>query len=527
MGAGMFLDAHRAEAAVGEPAEDSILGLEVCVCVEVALPQGQVRDGASGRLVEPVPLAVSAPRGHPARGRGDKTKRDTVGKGAVRGWEVRSTWQASVIFPKYYLRAQMSLSVLDVVPQLEESMTSAVKACLGLPASLRANFIGTYLLARVDGTALPAAPERDPENATVLSKELPALASLLSKAVNQAFKDHRGNDIQRTVASYLLSLSPTAPPGANMTSWTSINQPVATTRTNGVDIAGIFARYDGDNSGSIDVKELRKALASLGIDASLRQARQILRQYDDDMSGHLEIDEFRNLVEKLLLPAITVPHDSLLWTCACGKVALQLKGEPLFDLDCHCSHCLPVALYIDHKSDGRSFGAGISCISSTGRGVAKTFYLLENVSFCRGRELLRRLKRAAGGENVRQYTSCCSTACILDSGCSQVQPWRSFNRHGLKLPDGTPYIPATPVCNANCAEHPDFASLPEPKALGLPIGVPDKLNALWSSDLEPPERDLHAGPWAPGGVDASCFYCDPEAVEVRACARVASASIIL
>ena len=32
------------------------------VAFEVALPQGQVRDGASGRLVEPVPLAVSAPR---------------------------------------------------------------------------------------------------------------------------------------------------------------------------------------------------------------------------------------------------------------------------------------------------------------------------------------------------------------------------------------------------------------------------------------------------------------------------------
>ena len=45
-------------------------------CVEVALPQRQVRDGASGRLVRPVPLAVSAPRGHPARGRGDNSKGD-------------------------------------------------------------------------------------------------------------------------------------------------------------------------------------------------------------------------------------------------------------------------------------------------------------------------------------------------------------------------------------------------------------------------------------------------------------------
>ena len=39
--------------------------IERGVCVEVALPQRQVRDGASGRLVKPVPLAVSALRGHP------------------------------------------------------------------------------------------------------------------------------------------------------------------------------------------------------------------------------------------------------------------------------------------------------------------------------------------------------------------------------------------------------------------------------------------------------------------------------
>ena len=61
----------------------------------------------------------------------------------------------------------------------------------------------------------------------------------------------------------------------------------------------IFAKFDADRSGGIDVSELRRALGELGIDANHKQAANILRQYDDDQSGALEHAEFRRLVGKL------------------------------------------------------------------------------------------------------------------------------------------------------------------------------------------------------------------------------------
>ena len=68
---------------------------------------------------------------------------------------------------------------------VEQSLGEAVKACLGLPADDRPAFIGSYLLAKLSGSELPTAPAASPSSAS-LGAELPALARLLSKALNVA-----------------------------------------------------------------------------------------------------------------------------------------------------------------------------------------------------------------------------------------------------------------------------------------------------------------------------------------------------
>ena len=53
-----------------------------------------------------------------------------------------------------------------------------------------------------------------------------------------------------------------------------------------------------------------------------------------------------------------------------------------------------------------------------------------------------------------------------------------------------------------------------------PEGVETTLSSIWSADLEPPERDEHAGMWGPDTEEAGLFYGDAAKVEEFAVAVV-------
>ena len=111
--------------------------------------------------------------------------------------------------------------------------------------------------------------------------------------------------------------------------------------------------------------------------------------------------------------------------------------------------------------------------------------------------------------------------CVLDSGKEMKQPWRSFNRNAIRA--GPDLYKPDDVVNACGADNPEFDTVAEPKAPGLPEGVQAKLDSLWHADLESPERDEHAGAWAPSGVvgkEGAFFYKDGESVEEFAIAVV-------
>ena len=67
--------------------------------------------------------------------------------------------------------------------------------------------------------------------------------------------------------------------------------------------AKAFMRYDTDNSGAIDHEELRDALRKLGIHAGSLESDVLFRRYDTDGNGALELDEFAVLVCDLQLYA--------------------------------------------------------------------------------------------------------------------------------------------------------------------------------------------------------------------------------
>ena len=65
------------------------------------------------------------------------------------------------------------------------------------------------------------------------------------------------------------------------------------------DIRAAFRRFDANNSGKLDYKELRTALRGLGVDVNEREAVRVLQSYDGDGNGLMDLDEFSRLVRQV------------------------------------------------------------------------------------------------------------------------------------------------------------------------------------------------------------------------------------
>jgi hypothetical protein len=61
-----------------------------------------------------------------------------------------------------------------------------------------------------------------------------------------------------------------------------------------------FGDADADNSGFIDIAELKKTLSKLGMKLTESQAAEIVRTYDADGNHQLDEEEFLNLVAELI-----------------------------------------------------------------------------------------------------------------------------------------------------------------------------------------------------------------------------------
>ena len=60
-----------------------------------------------------------------------------------------------------------------------------------------------------------------------------------------------------------------------------------------------FDTYDRNHSGKLDHKELRKALASVGLSMASEEAKGLLAKYDKDQTSLMEFDEFQRLCSEL------------------------------------------------------------------------------------------------------------------------------------------------------------------------------------------------------------------------------------
>ena len=97
-------------------------------------------------------------------------------------------------------------------------------------------------------------------------------------------------------------------------------------------ILDLFREWDADGTGLIDVKEFKKALTALGLDASDEEAAELFATFDRDGSGEVEFREFHralrqrgNLSPEPVRPAAPAETDSI-------RPLRRQKAKPLVPL---------------------------------------------------------------------------------------------------------------------------------------------------------------------------------------------------
>jgi len=63
------------------------------------------------------------------------------------------------------------------------------------------------------------------------------------------------------------------------------------------DLKEAFAMFDTDGNGTIDSKELREVMRSLGANPSLRDVREMIDSVDDNGNGTIDFEEFLLLMK--------------------------------------------------------------------------------------------------------------------------------------------------------------------------------------------------------------------------------------
>ncbi len=65
-------------------------------------------------------------------------------------------------------------------------------------------------------------------------------------------------------------------------------------------VIAAFHRFDIDNSGTIEIRELALSMLSLGIYLSDHELGALARQFDEDGNGHFDLPEFHDMIIQII-----------------------------------------------------------------------------------------------------------------------------------------------------------------------------------------------------------------------------------
>ncbi|KAJ0341282.1 hypothetical protein COL922a_002519 [Colletotrichum nupharicola] len=64
------------------------------------------------------------------------------------------------------------------------------------------------------------------------------------------------------------------------------------------DYKAVFSVWDRDNTGGIDAEEFRIAMKSLGLNPSIKEVKELMREVDPKGKGDISLDEFLDLMSE-------------------------------------------------------------------------------------------------------------------------------------------------------------------------------------------------------------------------------------
>ncbi len=118
-------------------------------------------------------------------------------------------------------------------------------------------------------------------------------------------------------------------------------------------------------------------------------------------------------------------------TCACGSVALSLRGKPIISAECLCGDCQAAASYL------QSLPGAPRLLDQKGA-TRFVLYRKDRVRCDRGSERLREYRLSQDSTSRRVVATCCNTPMFLDFTRGH---WLSL--YGQRWPEGT--VPALEI----------------------------------------------------------------------------------
>lgn len=142
-------------------------------------------------------------------------------------------------------------------------------------------------------------------------------------------------------------------------------------------------------------------------------------------------------------------------SCACGRVQLEARGEPILCAACYCDDC---------QEAGRRIEAlpGAPSVKGADGSTEYVVYRKDRVRYTQGRELLQRQKLRERSPTNRWVAACCHSAMSVDFDDAKfwVDVYRTrltdekppvemrvstrFKPEGAALPSDVPHYPGYP-----------------------------------------------------------------------------------
>ena len=84
---------------------------------------------------------------------------------------------------------------------------------------------------------------------------------------------------------------------------------------------GVFKKYDADQSGAIDSRELRQMLQDMNLKVSEEDTAELIAQFDDNGDGVIQVEEWMTLAQvPQILPPSAVVSPRVVPVVPCGPV---------------------------------------------------------------------------------------------------------------------------------------------------------------------------------------------------------------